>query len=339
VRTTLLALIAVVVVVAVGVFFHFDREINPGGHPGRLVSVAIPAGASTAEIGSILAKAGVIHGSSLFRYYVKLEGSGPLLPGTYRLAVNEKYDQVINSLSAGPPLVEEKLVIPEGFTLQEIAARVAALPGLGLSGAKFLAAASTGQVRSPFEPAGVDNLEGLVFPATYEIRQGMSETDVLQALVARFDQEAVTLNLTGAAHTLGMTPYQVITVASIVEREAKLDVDRGPVASALYNRLKAGMPLGADSTLVYALREADPTIAVSSINYNQPNPYNTRLNTGLPPTPISNPGVPSLMAAISPPATTYLYFVETSPDGKLSFASTSAGFAGLEAQCQQANLC
>ncbi|MCU4184837.1 endolytic transglycosylase MltG [Acidiferrimicrobium sp. IK] len=339
VLTVVAALFAVFVLVVVGLFFHFEGEISPSGHPGKLVSVTIPAGASSAEIGSILAKAGVIHGSSLFRYYVKLKGAGPLLPGTYSLAVNEKYDQAIAALSAGPPLVVERLVIPEGFTMQQIAARIASLPKLGLSAPKFLAAASSGQVRSPYEPSGVNNLEGLVFPATYEIKQGMSETDVLQSLVDRFDQEATSLNLTQAAATLKMTPYQVITVASIVEREAKLDVDRGPVASAIYNRLRIGKPLGADSTLVYALRQSNPAISVNSINYNQPNPYNTRLNRGLPPTPIANPGVPSLTAAAAPPATNYLYFVETNPDGKLSFASTDTGFAHLEAQCRAANLC
>ena len=339
VRTAILALLLAFVLVVVGLFVHLEGEISPGGHPGKLVSVTIPAGTSSAEIGSILARAGVIHGSSLFRYYVKLKGDGPLLPGTYRLAVNEKYDQAIAALTAGPPVITERLIIPEGFTLRQVAARLAALPRLGLSAAKFMAAATSGAVRSPYEPPGVNNLEGLVYPATYEITGGSTETDVLQKLVARFDQEAASLNLTRAAAALGVSPYQVITVASIVEREAKLDVDRGPVASAIYNRLKVGMPLGADSTLVYALRQRDPSISVSSIDYNQPNPYNTRLNKGLPPTPIANAGAPSLAAAAAPPSTTYLYFVETNPDGKLSFASTSHGFADLEAQCRAANLC
>ena len=90
---------------------------------------------------------------------------------------------------------------------------------------------------------------------------------------------------------------------------------------------------------MYALRKADPSIIVNSINYNQPNPFNTRLNKGLPPTPIDNPGIPSLVAATNPPTTPYLYFVETNPDGKLSFASTNAGFQNLENECQAANLC
>jgi UPF0755 protein len=136
-----------------------------------------------------------------------------------------------------------------------------------------------------------------------------------------------------------MTPYQVITVASIVEREAKFDADRGDVASAIYNRLAKGMSLGADSTQTYYLRLTDPALVPTVAQLEEPSPYNTRLNVGLPPTPIANPGIPSLQAAIDPPATTYLYFVETNADGKLSFASDAAGFAQLQQECAAAKLC
>ncbi len=330
---------AVLIVVALLEGVHLSHEINPGGRPGRTVSVTVPSGSSSAQIGSILAKAGVIHGPSLFRYYVKLQGAGPLLPGSYQLATNEKYGAVVSALEAGPVQVLEKLTIPEGFTMAQVAARLATIPKLHLSAEKFLAAANAGQVRSPYEPAGVNDLEGLLFPATYTIKQGANETDVLQMLVDAFDQEATTLGLAKGAATLGMTPYQLVTVASIVEREAKLDGDRGNVASSIYNRLKAHMSLGADSTLVYELRKTNPNLSINAIDYNQANPYNTRLNKGLPPTPIANPGVPSLTAAINPPQTSYLYFVEVNPSGQLGFASTNAGFSQLETQCRASHLC
>jgi UPF0755 protein len=128
-------------------------------------------------------------------------------------------------------------------------------------------------------------------------------------------------------------------VASIVERESKLSADRGPVASVIYNRLKIRMPLGADSTQTYYLRLSHPTLIPSADQLNTPGPYNTRLNTGLPPTPIANPGLPSLRAAAFPPKTTYLYFVEINPDGQLGFASTDSGFVQLQAQCRAAHLC
>jgi UPF0755 protein len=229
--------------------------------------------------------------------------------------------------------------VPEGFTVHQIADAVAGLPGMGLSAQKFLAAADNGTVRSPYEPRGVNNLEGLLFPATYQVQQGESEVQILEQMVGAFDDQASSLNLTAAAQAHHQTVYQLVTVASIVEREAKLDTDRGPVASVLYNRLAAGMPLGADSTQTYYLRLSNPKLEPTASQLNQPGPYNTRLNTGLPPTPIANPGLPSLRAAATPPQTGYMYFVEVKPDGQLGFASTSSGFSQLQGECRAANLC
>lgn len=314
-------------------------EIDPGGKEGPAVKVVIPSGASGSRIGAILAAAGVIHGDALWPYYVKLEGGAPLLPGTYRLARNMPFGAAVRALQRGPRLVQDKLVIPEGFTLSQIAARLASLPHMHFSAKKFMQASSTGAVRSPYEPPGVNNLEGLVFPATYIVTKGESETEILQELVGTFDYKAAELGLATGAAALHLTPYQVVTVASIVEREAKFDADKGPVASVLYNRLAANQPLGADSTLIYALRRTDPGLDPNTVNYNQPNPYNTRLHKGLPPTPIANPGIHSLQAAIHPPSTEYRYFVEVNPDGQLGFAKTPAGFLRLQAECKAAKLC
>lgn len=338
-RSTVLGSFAVVVVLVVVGLFYVSRQVSPGGRLGTKVAVVIPPHSSTSKIGSILAKAGVIHDGSLFAIYSKVQGAGALLSGTYHLARNESYGAVITVLEAGPPQVVSRLTIPEGYTLTDIAERLQSLRGMHLSAAKFLAASSSGTVRSPYEPPGVNNLEGLVFPATYDVTSSMTEVDVLQKMVQAFDDEASQLGLTQGAAALHTSPYDVVKVASIVEREAKLDGDRGPVASSIYNRLANGMTLGADSTLVYELRTTYPNLNASSINYNQPNAYNTRLNKGLPPTPIANPGIPSLRAATSPPHTGYLYFVETNPDGQLSFATTNAGFQQLENQCKVAHLC
>ena len=335
----LLIVLALLVALVVGGFFWAQSQINPGGHHGPEVPVQIPAGASTSTIGSILSKAGVIHDSTLFTLYVRIKGDGPLYPGAYTLPRNSSYDSTITALEKGPTLITDRLTIPEGYTIRQIADAVAALPQLHLSASRFLAAASSGEVRSPYEPAGRNNLEGLLFPATYQIRQGDTEVNVLEELVGEFDDQASSLGLTQAAARLHLSPYQVITVASIVEREAKLATDRGPVASVLYNRLRAGMPLGADSTQTYYLRLSNPELVPTVSQLNQASPYNTRLNAGLPPTPIANPGLASLTAAAAPPATNDLYFVEIKPDGQLGFASSSAGFAALQAECRAAALC
>jgi UPF0755 protein len=335
----LLIAFALVLAVAIGGVVWAEGQINPGGHHGPDVAVNIPTGSSTSQIGSILSRSGVIHNSTLFAWYVRIHGDGPLYPGSYSLPKNSSYKSAIAALEAGPKLVTDRLVIPEGYTLRQMAAAVGALPQLNLSAPRFLAAATSGEVRSPYEPAGVNNLEGLLFPATYQVRQGESEVDVLEQMVGAFDDQANAVGLTAAAARLHVTPYQVVTVASVVEREAKLYGDRGPVASAIYNRLRIGMPLGADSTQTYYLRVNNPGLTPTAGQLNQPSPYNTRLNKGLPPTPIANPGLAALQAATNPPNTTYLYFVEVKPTGQLGFASTTAGFDQLQQQCRAANLC
>ena len=323
--------VAGLIVGALGVFW-VRRQINPAGKPGAPVSVSIPAGSSTSTIASTLGKAGVIHSATVFKLYVKIKSAGPLLPGVYSLPKNSSYDTVIAALSKGPPIVETRVTIPEGFTLEQIAARVGTLPGLSAS--KFLALATSGQVRSKYEPAGVNSLEGLLYPATYDVKNGEDETSVLQRMVSAFDQTADSLGLTAAAARLGVTPYQVITVASIVEREAKLDEDRGPIASVIYNRLAKGDALQIDSTVMYGQHITDP----HQINTKTASPYNTYLNKGLPPTPIASPGTPSLQAAANPPKTTYLYYVLIDPNGKQGFATTDKEFAALKAQAKAKGL-
>jgi UPF0755 protein len=335
----LLIVVAVLLAIAIGGFVWARGQINPGGHHGPDVPVNIPVHSSTSKIGSILAKAGVIHNSTLFALYVRVEGDGPLLPGSYSLPKNSSYRSTISALEAGPKLVTDRLVIPEGYNVRQIAAAVAAMPHLHLSAQRFLASAASGEVRSPYEPAGVNNLEGLLFPATYDVQQGQSEVDVLEKMVGAFDDQANNLGLVAAAARLHVTPYQLITVASIVEREAKLPSDRGLVASVIYNRLRLGMPLGADSTQTYYLRLRNPEVVPTASQLNQPSPYNTRFNKGLPPTPIADPGLASLQAAANPPQSSYLYFVEVKPNGQLGYASSTSGFAQLQQQCRAANLC
>jgi UPF0755 protein len=330
---SLVVLVALVIVGVVG-YVQVSHDINPTGRPGKVVVVSIPNGASTHDIADVLSRAGVIQGPDVFELYLKLEGAGALLPGTYHLAKNEPYSAVELALEKGPPPLIDKLVVPEGFTIREMATAIGRLHGIGISSQAFMQAATSGQVRSPYEPAGTNSLEGLLFPATYPVEQGESADDLVQYMVDTFDYHAAQLGLRAAAAALHYSPYQVVTVASIIEREAKFDSDRGPIASVIYNRLARGIPIGAESTLLYGL--GDPT---GPVNVDKPSPYNTLINKGFPPTPISNPGIPSLQAAMQPPHTSYLFWVETNPDGNISFASNQAGFVHLQAECRAVHLC
>lgn len=326
--------LVLVLIAGLVAFVRVSHDINPGGKLGAAVTVDVPKGASTPTVAQLLAGAGVVHSGDVFEIYLKLESTGPLLAGTYHLRTNEPYSMAMAALEKGPAPVVRDLVVPEGFTVAEMAAAVGRLKGIGISRAAFIAAARNGQVSSIYLPAGKANLEGLLFPATYPVAPSETADVLVQYMAETFSQRAIQLGLAAAAHKLGYSPYQVVTVASIVEREAKFEIDRGPIASVIYNRLARGMPIGAQSTLDYAVG-----IKKGEANDVLPNRYNTLLHTGLPPTPIGSPGLLSLKAAMHPPHTTYLYWVEVNPDGKMAYASTDAGFRHLQQECRQAKLC
>jgi UPF0755 protein len=223
------------------------------------------------------------------------------------------------SRASSPPVYS--VVVPPGFTMAQIAARVGALPGH--SARDFLSLAESGQVRSPYEPAGVTRLEGLLFPATYRVTADETDKQILSAMVARFDVAAREVGLSSAPSTVHVTPYQAVTVASLVEREALLPGDRGKVATVVYNRLAQGMKLQIDATVIYALGR--PVTSVSAQDEEIDSPYNTYKVNGLPPTPIASPGVASLEAALHPTPGPWLYYVVVSHNGAEAFSATYAG--------------
>ncbi len=216
-----------------------------------------------------------------------------------------------------------RVTIPEGFTRTQIAALAKTE---GLSGS-YLAAS----VRSPLldparygAPAGTPNLEGFLFPATYEIYAGTPARRLVEEQLRAFHE-----NFGGGevdrARVNGVTPYELLTVASMVEREAAAAHDRPLVAAVIYNRLRLNMPLGIDATIRYALNDFSSPLTEAQLH--DPSPYNTRLHTGLPPTPISNPGLASIRAAAYPAHTKDLYYVAGADGcGELVFSKTFAEF-------------
>lgn len=310
----LLACLVVVLVVVGVIGVVVDHQINPPGGAGRPVLVNVPAGSSVSSLSSILARHGVAAHPLTLRLYARVEGAPTLRPGEYRLHLHEPYGQIFAALGQGPLMAT--LTIPEGFTLAQIADRVGHVDS-GHTASAFLATAKSGSVHSPYQPKGSDNLEGLLFPATYQVSPGTSDADLLRLMVDRFDQEATSVGLSQAKARVGVTPYQVVTVASIVEREAKLDQDRGKVARVIYNRLAQGMPLQVDATVLYGLG-SDTAADRASLS-----PYNTYKVRGLPPTPISNPGQASLAAATSPTPGPWLYYCST-PAGSIAFSVSNA---------------
>ncbi len=322
-----LAVLLVVALIGAGVVVvNYQRQVDPAGPPGAPVKVTIPLGSSTQRIGVILDEQSVITSARVFRIYTRINGGGPFQAGEYTFRRNMSMGEAIRVLSKGPEIEFERLTVPEGLTLRQIADQVGKLEGR--SPDAFMAAAAGGQVRSRYQPAGVDKLEGLLLPETFNVEPKDDEAVILERMVDSFDETASSLGYDEAPSKVGVSPYEAIIVASLVERETRFDEERAKVASVIYNRLKKGMLLQVDATVIYALgKSADRNVRVLFKDLEVESPYNTYKVKGLPPTPIAAPGRASLEAALNPEAGPFLFYVVTEPDGRHSFATTDAEHA------------
>jgi len=324
---------ALVVVAAGGTWV--DHRVYARG--GAEVDVTIPAGASVSAIGSLLVHEHVISDPWLFRWYVRLRGAPKVESGLYAMHLHEGYSAALRDLRRGPKIVLARLTIPEGFDLPQIAARVGTLPGL--SAQKFLDAVRDGTIRSRYEPPGSTSLEGLLFPDTYFVRPTETEHEIVQRMVDRFEEVATDLSLDTVSPfgaPAGWTPYQTVILASIVEREAKVDQDRGKIARVILNRLRAGMKLEVDATVEYALGAHKARLLSSDLVVDSP--YNTYRIGGLPPGPIASPGRSSLAAALNPVPGAWLYYVLADANGGHAFFNTQQEFLRAKRAAQARGL-
>lgn len=318
------------------VWLWVSHQIDPPGKPGAAVQVRVEKGMSIGDIGSLLERNGVISSSTVFKFYVKLKGSTSVEAGDYTLHKHESMGTVLKILGGGAKSTEKQvtLTIPEGLTLKEIAAKVGELPGR--SADRFMQLATNGEIRSQYEPANVTSLEGLILPETYFFYPNDDEATILKRMVEAFDQTANELNITAAGAKYKITPYQLVIVASMIEREAKVPEDRPDIAQVIYNRLAKGMRLQIDATVLYALGKHQDVVLFSDRDVDSP--YNTYKVDGLPPGPIASPGRASLQAAVAPTQGTYLYYVLVDENGKHGFASTDAQFNQLLAEARRKGL-
>jgi UPF0755 protein len=232
----------------------------------------------------------------------------------------------ISRLEEGPPQTKPdvKLFIPPGLRVDQIAERVGELPGLDAQ--KFLDVVNSGEIKSKYQPAGVTSLEGLLFPDTYLVGADWDEKQVAQLLVNQFDTIADKVGLANATQQ-GLTPYQVVVIASLIQTETKITEEGPSVAAVIHNRLQQNMALQIDYTLCYARKQITGTGCPPPPNDSDKtldSPYNTYEHTGLPPTPIASVTEASLAAALSPANVPYLYYVVADADGHHAFATTLA---------------
>jgi UPF0755 protein len=329
-----LGALAVLLVVGLGTTMWVLRQVNPGGGLGEKVAVDIVPGTSAAVVADRLEDKGVITSAQIFRLYLKVKGgAGNIQSGEYALRTNLSMGDAQAALRRGPSIKFDRLTVPEGLTLDQIADRVGALPGRSRD--RFLAAAKSGAVRSKWQTPGQNNLEGLLFPDTYLVTDKEDDTAILRRLVSRFDQVADEVGLGSAAAPTGLGPYQLIVAASLVESEAKVKEDRPLIASVISNRLQKGMKLQIDATVLYAIGHKDKVL-YSDLEVDSP--YNTYRIDGLPPTPISAVGKASLEAMLHPATTTYLYYVLSDKNGKHAFATTPAEFEALKVEARRKGL-
>jgi uncharacterized YceG family protein len=329
VAVVLLLLAAAVIWFCVELFqpFHGSGQGN--------VAVTIPPRSGTSQVGNLLERDGVIASSFFFNLRAALAGDrGKIMAGTYQLKRDMSYGQVLKALTTPPPAAKvTNVTIVPGRTRAQINTLLRA-QGIGDS---YLAATR----RSPLlnlsaygAPRSTPSLEGFLYPDTYQLREPISISALVADQLTQFHKQFSTVSL-AYARSKHLSPYDVLIVASIIEKEAATAHDRPLVASVIYNRLKDGIALGMDSTTRYEFN--DYTKPLTSSQLSAQSPYNTRLNKGLPPTPIGNPGLSAIQAAAHPAQTNFLYFVvKPCGNGASVFSSDYNQFLADSARYQSA---
>lgn len=300
------AILVLLIVVGGGSLLYGRTQLEPpASAAGAPVTITVRDGETLDTLVNDLAKHGVIRSTFWFGWFARLQGLGSkLVAGNFVLDDSMSASYVVQRLEGAPQVSTHQLLFTEGLTAAQMARKVAAA-GLGITADQYMAEVQHGAFNEPFlagRPSGA-SLEGFLFPDTYSIPDHSTAHDIVQMQLADFANKAMPL-------LGGLSPqqlYSTLTIASIAEREAKFDQDRPLVAGVVGNRLAGGMLLQLDSTVIYGLGISGGTLTAAQLATDTP--YNTYIHAGLPPTPISNPGVSSITGAVHPATTPYLFFI------------------------------
>jgi len=341
------AIFASVIIIIGFITYNFvrgwvDDQLDPPGGLGAELVIEIPQGATTDDIARILAENDVVANSTVFRYYLRYKNASDFQAGEYAFQMNSAVWDARESLERGPiEIVEERffVTIPEGLTLQEMK-NILLQQVSSFDPSELELAINSSQTPAVLGEEWLGLIrEGIYFPETYDVAEDSLEDEqsFLNRMVAQFDVVANEVKLADLSIALGLNPYQILIVASLIEEEAKTEGDRGKIARVIYNRLDLGMPLGIDATIVYAL-EGDRQLSQSDLEVDSP--YNTRIYAGLPPSPIAAPGKLSLQAALNPELGDWLYYVRTDEfgPGSHTFATTNQEFQQAVQICIERDL-
>lgn len=327
----ILSLLGIMIVGAGSAALYIWSSLKPTA-AGEVQKVEIPSGTSANKIADLLEDQGIIKNAFIFKYYMKFKDQGARFQaGVYELNPGMENDAIIAKLNAGDTVAAEtiRFTIPEGFTLLQIADKLAADKLIDKE--KFLALAATqkkwGDVESVLSIPEVDNLhqrlEGYLFPETYEMKKGSTEESIIKRMLAELDLKLSELpeGWQDVLEEKGLSVHELLTIASLVEREVVVDEERALVAGVIYNRIADGMPLQIDATVQYSLDKPKERLYEKDLLIDSP--YNTYKIKGLPPGPIASPSLDSIQAALYPEKSDYFFYV-TKKDGSQThlFAKT-----------------
>ncbi|WP_394931153.1 endolytic transglycosylase MltG [uncultured Ilumatobacter sp.] len=350
---TSMVLVTAVVLIAGAVGWWYLGKINPQGDPSALQSFTVPEAADFDDVTELLFEEGYISDVGVWKRYVG-EEQVDIVNGFYQLRLNDHMGNVLARLRIPPAQTSTSVTFPEGFTIERMARRVDAVIER-MDEAEFIASAENPSVFARWLPPGTDTLEGLLFPDTYSVSNADTEPQLLDRMIALMERVGEQEDLEAKARQLGYTPYEVLIVASLIEREAAVAVDRAKISRVILNRTFVGMNLEIDASVYYGRNRSgiDPDLPFSALRQID-TPWNTYLRNGLPATPIANPGRASIRAALNPapnPAPGdpicvdlpnpsecfYFFYVLANEDGGHAFAATFEQheanireFAGIE---------
>lgn len=323
-KKILIAVICVAVIIVAGAVFYITglgKALD--SNDTQTVSVIISSGSSTGQIGQILEEEGIISSADKFKIWSRIKGyDSQYKAGTYTLSPSMDFQEIADIIVSGK-VTTVNFTIPEGYTIYQTASAIAA-KGLG-DYDTLVSLIEAGDFEYDFLKDAQNNknkLEGYLFPNTYTVDEGMNEEQIIKVMLDQFEKQPYKVYAeSGSSYSLN----DIITVASIIERECKVDEERPLVASVIYNRLAKGMPLQMCSTVQYVLGKQKEVLTYADTRIESP--YNTYTNTGLPPGPICSPGLAAIKAALNPADTDYLYFVLSEKlDGTSNFSSDYAQF-------------
>jgi UPF0755 protein len=326
-------LLVAVLAFVLGLGVGYARGYFSSGALGDKVTVVVPVGATLSGIADELQAKGVVKHARAFVIRAESDGySTKFKPGTYTFRQNQPYPQVVALLVKGahPPTV--KVSIPEGTTLKQASVIVSG-DVKNISAADYVAVARDDP--PPFDLQGYKSgttLEGMLFPATYDVYLTEKARPFVKSQLAAFEDNFAKVDMTRALKA-NLTPYDVVIIASMIDREARVPAERPVVAAVIWNRLRAGMLLQIDATIQYALGKTKPVLTYDDLKIDSP--YNTYKHKGLTPTPISNPGLAALQAAAAPAGVDYLYYVARNDGtGRHYFSKDYSQFLADEAKAK-----